>query len=431
MRVIARVLLLAGAEQRRRRRSDNLAPLSGVVFDEQRAVLQAAAIVLTSLDTGAERETSSDDVGEIPSARPRSRPLRASGDAIRLCHGNARADRVDRRRGGQGRSGSADRLAQPGRHGERGPCGRHRTHQDRSGPHVHRSRSIDALPVPGRDFTTLATLTPGVMPDLNQGGGSTPNLTGFATAGQNGRNNAILVDGLSHDDAVPGAMRGVVSLEAVKEFVVSTNGFAAEYGQASGVVVNVVTRSGTNALSARVFYLHRDDDWDATPGSAKLAVPPVDKTRLEQRIFGGSAGGPLVRNRAFFFGALEHFDRETDHIVTSPLLPVFRPGEDPRLPQRIRNPNLLGRADMTLAPGSSLMVRYRFDDSTATNRFTEADLRLGTAERAHDLIRRDQDLGIVSTQVIGGNGFNELRVMFGRRFVDLNVDAHCGPDCPD
>lgn len=78
-----------------------------------------------------------------------------------------------------------------------------------------------------------------------------------------------------------------------------------------------------------------------------------------------------------------------------------------------------------------MIARYRFDDSTATNRFIEADVRLGTAERAHDLIRRDQDLGIINTQVIGNSGFNELRVLFGRRFVDLNVDAHCGTACPE
>jgi hypothetical protein len=155
---------------------------------------------------------------------------------------------------------------------------------------------------------------------------------------------------------------------------------------------------------------------DATPGSAKLAVPPVDKPRLRQDIIGGSAGGPLIRNRAFFFGSLEHFDRETDFIVTSAVLRVFRPNDDARLPQRARNPNVLGRADINLTPTSSLIVRYRFGDSTSTNRFTEADVRLGTSERAHDLIRRDQDAAILGTQLLGKNGVNELRLLFGRRF---------------
>ena len=83
-----------------------------------------------------------------------------------------------------------------------------------------------------------------------------------------------------------------------------------------------------------------------------------------------------------------------------------------------------------VTPANRLVVRYRLDDSTSTNRFTEADVRLGTPERAHDLIRRDQDLGIIDTHVLGAAAFNELRVLFGRRFVDLNVDAHCGLTCP-
>jgi len=405
------------------------ATLFGVVTDEQRAVLREAAITLTNLDTGSERSVTADDLGafQLAGLTPGRYELRVtrSGFAaaihapIALTMGEeARIDPV-LKLASIVQTITVDEPRVAGVEPTKTVLGRTFTERD-----------IDALPVPGRDFTTLATLTPGVLPDLNQGGGSAPNLTGFATAAQTGRNNAILIDGLSHDDALPGAMRGIVSLEAVREFAVSTNGFAAEYGQASGAVVNVVTRSGTNVLSARAFYFHRDDDWDATPGSAKLAVPPVDKARLEQRIIGGSAGGPLVRSRAFFFGSIEHLARDTDHIVTSSVLQVFRPGADPRLPQRTRNPNLLGRVDLNLARSDRLLFRYRFDGSTATNRFTEADVRLGTGERAHDLIRRDQDLGLVHTHMLGPTAFNELRVLFGRRFVDLNVDAHCGVACP-
>ena len=427
--VIVRILLVVWIGAGPAAAQSTFATLSGVVFDAQRAVLTGASVTMTNLDTGGERSTTSDAMGTFRLAGlvPGRYALRLARDGfapatpvtITLTVGQeARIETVLRVASiNQSVTVEATRVA--GTEPTRTVLGRTFT-----------DREIDALPVPGRDFTTLATLTPGVLPDLNQGGGSAPNLTGFATAAQMGRNNTILVDGLSHDDAMPGAMRGIVSLDAVKEFVVSTNGVAAEYGQASGAVVNVVTRSGTNTASARGFYYHRDDAWDATPGSAKLAVPQVDKTRLGQNIYGASAGGPIVRNRAFFFGSLEHYQRDTDHIVTSPDLQLFRPGEDSRLPQRTRNPNVLGRVDARLSPGNSLIARYRFDDSTATNRFIEADVRLGTAERAHDLIRRDQDLAMINTQVVG-SGFNELRVLFGRRFVDLNVDAHCGTACPE
>jgi hypothetical protein len=427
--LVARILLIALITAETAVAQSTSATLAGVVYDEQRAVLRGVAIALTNLDTRAHRNAVSDDVGTFRLAGlvPGRYELRLTRDGfapegpipVTLTLGEeARIDAVLKvATVTQVVTVDTSRIAsiEP----TKTTLGRTFTNLD-----------IDALPVLGRDFTTLATLTPGVLPDLNQGGGSAPNLTGFATAAQTGRNNTILIDGLSHDDALAGAMRGIVALEAVREFVVSTSGTVAEYGQASGAVVNVVTRSGTNALSARAFYYHRDDNWDATPGSAKLAVPQVDKTRLEQRVIGGSAGGPVVRDRAFFFGSLEYFDRDTDHIVTSAKLRVFRPNDDAALPQRTQNPNVLGRVDVNISRANSLFVRYRFDDSTGTNRFTEADVRLGAGERAHDQIRRDQDVGIVDTHVFGSSGVNELRMLFGRRFVNLNVDRYCGVDCP-
>jgi len=404
------------------------ATLTGVVFDEHRAVVAETAITLTSLDTGAIRRATSDQAGtfRVAGLIPGRYELRLE----RAGFATSVQSPIDLSIGQEINLEtvlSIATLSQQITVNTTRIAGIEPTKTSLS--RTFTASDIDVLPVPGRDFTTLATLVPGVLPDLNQGGGSAPNLTGFAAAAQMGRNNTVLIDGLSHDDALPGAMRGGVSLEAVKEFVVASNGFGAEYGQASGAVVNVVTRSGTNEYSARAFYFHRDDAWDATTGSAKLAVPPVDKARLEQKIIGGLAGGPLARNRAFFFGSVEHLVRDTDHVVTSSVLRVFRPNDPATLPQRTRNPNLLGRVDFNVTPRNILTARYRLDDSTATNRFTEADDRLGTAERAHDLIRRDQDLGIINSQQLGVRGLNELRVLFARRFVDLNVDAHCA-NCP-
>lgn len=404
------------------------ATLHGVVLDEHRAVLAETAMTLTNLDTGAVWRATSDQAGRFRFAgvipgryglrleRPGFAPYVHSPIDVSIGQELKIDPMLSIAALSQQTTVNAAHIG--GIEPTRTSLGRTFTAGD-----------IGGLPVPGRDFTTLATLVPGVLPDLNQGGGSAPNLTGFAAAAQMGRNNALLIDGLSHDDALPGAMRGGVSLEAVREFVVSSNGFAAEYGQASGAVVNVVTKSGTNDYSARSFYYHRDDAWDATTGSAKLAVPPIDKARLDQKIIGGVAGGPLARNRAFFFASVEHLVRDTDHVVTSPKLRLFRPDDPATLPQRTRNPNLLGRLDVNVAPSHLLTARYRFDDSSATNRFTEADVRLGTAERAHDLIRRDQDLGILNSQQLGVRAVNDLRVLFARRFVDLNVDRYC-PGCP-
>jgi Carboxypeptidase regulatory-like domain len=257
---IARMLLIALLTGAPAAAQSSSATLSGVVMDEQHAVLAGAAVTLRNLGTGSLRTATSDERGAfrlagVPPGRYELR-LDHAGFApaihspIALTVGEEASVETMLRIATIDQEIAVNAARISGIEPTKTTLGRTFT-----------DREIDALPVPGRDFTTLATLTPGVLPDLNQGGGSAPNLTGFATAAQMGRNNAIFVDGLSHDDALPGAMRGVVSLEAVREFVVMTNGFAAEHGQASGALVNVVTRSGTNAYSARGFYFHRDDGW--------------------------------------------------------------------------------------------------------------------------------------------------------------------------
>ena len=165
------------------------------------------------------------------------------------------------------------------------------------------TRDIDELPVAARDFNSLALLTPGILVDHSTG--RNPDLT-ISASEQIGRNNTALIDALTDDDHLGGLMRSGVSLDAVKEFVVATHNFNAEYGQASGVIVSVLTRSGTNRPAGRAYYFHRDDRWDATDGAARLAVPPADKTEFEAKVVGGFGGGPLVRNRAFYFGSAEY-----------------------------------------------------------------------------------------------------------------------------
>lgn len=212
-RVIAGVLFIAWIGGAPAAAQSTFATLSGVVFDEQRAALTDASVTLTSLDTGGGRSTTSDAMGTFLLAGlvPGRYELRLARDgfapstpvAITLTVGEEARIETVLRVAAINQSVTVDAARVAGTEPTRTALGRTFT-----------DREIDALPVPGRDFTTLATLAPGVFPDLNQGGGSAPNLTGFATAAQMGRNNAILIDGLSHDDAMPGAMRGIVSLEA-------------------------------------------------------------------------------------------------------------------------------------------------------------------------------------------------------------------------
>jgi len=137
-------------------------------------------------------------------------------------------------------------------------------------------------------------MTPGVT---GVGGG------GVNTAGQLSRNNSYLVDGVSNDDTIVSSSRGGFSLEAVREYVVLANQFSAEYGVSSGAIVSVVTRSGTNKNEGRAFYFGRNDAFDAQDPFSK--AQGSGKAPFNQDRGGGFWGGPILRDRLFYFSSYE------------------------------------------------------------------------------------------------------------------------------
>ena len=213
------------------------------------------------------------------------------------------------------------------------------------GTTISRSQ-LDALPLAGRNFTTLAQTAPGVT---GVGGG------GVNAAGQLNRNNSFLIDGTSNDDNVVASTRGGFSLEAVREYVVMANQFAAEYGQASGVIVNVVTRSGTNNVQGRGFVLHRDDSLDAQDPFSK--AQGSGKAPFNQQRFGSFLGGPVVRDRMHYFGSYEGLRQRETSVITSPLVPV----DNREVPHDTNGHQYFVKSDTQLTPKHSLSVRYRLD----------------------------------------------------------------------
>jgi hypothetical protein len=170
---------------------------------------------------------------------------------------------------------------------------------------------IDGLPLNGRRFADLALLTPGVTQDPR---GLTSASNGdLAFGGLRGWQTSYLVDGADNNNAFFAQARGryrapyQFSNEVVQEFRVTSNAYGAELGRAGGGVVNVVTRSGSNALHGTAFYYLRDSLFNAR--HPYVDFKPADR----QHQFGGTIGGPLRRNRAFFFAG---FDQHVFNIPT-------------------------------------------------------------------------------------------------------------------
>ncbi len=169
------------------------------------------------------------------------------------------------------------------------------------------TRQMRDLPLNGRSFQQLALLQPGVAASLASGndvvGGRTPKIS---INGTRPEHSSFLLDGTDINNVynkTPGSVAGVLlGVEAVQEFQVLTNSYSAEFGRSAGGVINAITRSGTNIFHGSAFEFLRNSAIDAK-NFFDPHVKPIPPFKRNQ--FGGSLGGPLRRDRTFFFGAYE------------------------------------------------------------------------------------------------------------------------------
>jgi len=211
---------------------------------------------------------------------------------------------------------------------------------------------LDTLPVFGRNFLTLAQLLPGSGPSnstvgrfaLTKFGGPADQRGGFTT----------LVDGGDIDDAQWGSTTINVGQDAVQEFKVFRNQFDAQYGHALNAVVSVATRSGTNRVSGSGFYFGRDKALNARNVFA-ATKPPFDEQR-----FGGTLGGPLVRDRTHVFGTYERDNVDTVRIIALPPTNQFAT-ENGIFPAATDNATALAKLDHRVNAAHAFMLRYGFD----------------------------------------------------------------------
>ncbi|MGH9783198.1 MAG: TonB-dependent receptor domain-containing protein, partial [Terriglobia bacterium] len=157
---------------------------------------------------------------------------------------------------------------------------------------------IRELPLAGRDVYTLLVLQPGVTSDNAAGRG-----LGFAVHGQRAGSSNFLLDGVDNNDLLVTGPAARVSAEAVQEYRLNTSNFTAEFGRASGFIANAITRSGTNGLHGTAFEYFNHDRLNAN--SFSYNWQDVSRPPFRQNQYGGVLGGPIQRDRLFFFGNFE------------------------------------------------------------------------------------------------------------------------------
>jgi hypothetical protein len=181
------------------------------------------------------------------------------------------------------------------------------------GETVHEREILD-LPLNGRNFSQLGLLQPGVAPltqGLRDAGGPLRANQAYSVNGLRPESNEFLIDGVENYDEVYAGYALEPPIDAITEFRILTNTASAEFGHSAGSTTNIVTRSGSNQLHGSVYDFLRNDDFDARNFFAQHVEP------LKQNQFGATIGGPIRREKTFFFGYYEGFRNLQGQTYTS------------------------------------------------------------------------------------------------------------------
>lgn len=212
---------------------------------------------------------------------------------------------------------------------------------------------LENLPLNGRQFANLASLAPGTSLGVNPDP-TKPGQLVVALNGGIGRNVNYMIDGGDNtDDTIGGALQNF-NLEAVQEFKIQTQQYKAELGRSSGGVLTVVTKTGTNDLSGSVYGYFRDKSLNSKTTAERRAGR--EKQDYERNQYGFSVGGPIIRDRAHFFGTYETTDRDTRFIVNTDR--IFPELDNRAFPMPYGDDLITAKATWEVSSGHQLQLRY-------------------------------------------------------------------------
>jgi outer membrane receptor protein involved in Fe transport len=326
------------------------AVLQGTVMDPSDRVVTNAAIVAVHTATGTERETFTDRSG-----RYQLIALTAGEYHLEVRAPAFRSQTLERFIVDGGRTIVKDFRLGLGEVAEDVAVSATTSPIDRatvSVGHVMDERTVHEMPLNGRRFVDLGLMVPGSV---------TPPQGGFLSAPSRGDGFYGFNMGGSREDAVNFLVNGIsvneqfndltmqTSILTVREMKVENSTFSAQFGRNSGAVVNILTRSGSNRLRGEVFEFLRDDALDARNYFNFLSEEPEPFSRHQ---FGGSVGGPLIRNRTFFFTAYEG-TRQRQHLDLNSLVLSDAERASARVPAVVRLLEFIPRANYVDAQGTS------------------------------------------------------------------------------
>jgi len=296
---------------------------------------------------------------------------------------------------------------------------------------------VRALPLNGRNFLDLALLVPGVSPtnvastQLFAETSAVPG-GGLSIGSQRNFSNNFIVDGLSANDDAAGLSGMPYGVDAVDQFQVVTSGGQAELGRALGGYVNVVTKSGTNVLHGAAYGYVRDDRLNAANALSGTTLP------MHQNQYGGSLGGPLLRDRTFYFSNVEQRRLDQSGLVTvsqasvdainARLASSGYPGAPIATgiyPNPVDSTNVLGKIDHQVSGGHQAAIRYVLYDVTSANSRGAGGLSAPTASAGLDNV--DQTVAFSDTISLSSRTVNETRAQVTHSDLQAPPSDPIGP----
>jgi hypothetical protein len=305
---------------------------------------------------------------------------------------------------------------------------------------------LSQLPVSGRDFRSVVTIFPGFQSNPTSGqnnytlsSGSTVSFNGTGTRGT-----SFLTDGIANDDYSENQNRQQVNVETIKELQVLTNSFAAEFGRGLGAVVLASTKSGTNDTHGEAYWFYANSAFNAR-GYFNVTKPSSKSDRL-----GFTLGGPVKKDKLFYFGSFERFWAPGSTLVTTYLIPpqYLTPNIDPKLPNTAADAafvkSVAARFPSNLAPNAPAISPYAWQGPEPRSRHdhdysgrvdyqqSDRDLIYGRYQwstfysglltepvKGENVISNHafQNVGFTWTHIFSTRTVGEARIGFGRRHI--------------
>ena len=403
--------------------------IQGNVFDQNGAIVQGANVTVRNTETGFERTVTSNSdgffsapllpLGKYEVSAESSGFSKTTLENVVLNIGQTLSLRVELKAGSAGAT-VVDVTAE----GEVVETSRTELNT------LINTKAVENLPINRRDFSKFVQLTPGVS--IVQG----PDGDELTINGQKGIQNNFSIDGADANNPFFGEQRGgqrpafTVSLESIKEFQVVPVGASAEFGRSSGGFINAVTKSGTNEFTGSAFVFYRNQKLSSQNPDAVKANLPTEAFRNYQ--FGANVGGPIVKDRAFFFVAYERNDGKSNkpNSIDARLANIFQTRFNSTEQGIINRTNtadvVLGKVDFQFNKNNLLTVRHNYSRANQVNGTFDVPT-WGISANGRETDNSNSFITQLVTNV-SPKLLNEFRFQYAKenrpRFYD-------GPDLPD